>query len=192
MLYRKSAGFRPLVIMGLGAMILAVFCLLPGCGSDSTTKGTASAKKERSAKSPGDTGTRMITSLLSDKEGNAPQVPTLDNLPDNISREELESKIKAAEQAMLDPKRELVTGLTLEQMNTQIEAAKQATLDPKREVVPGLTMGQINAKIMEAQKRPANIASGFTQEQIKAKVAEAKQMQDAKGQRPEQVFPSAK
>jgi hypothetical protein len=189
-LSRNRPWLTFLVIVTLGTLMF----LLPGCGSDSTPKGAASAKKAQPAKSPGDKGTQMITTLLSGKEGDAPPIPTLDKLPGNLTREQLESNIKATEQAMRDPKREVVPGLTLEQMEANIEAAKRASLDPKREVVPGLTLEQINANIMEAQKRsaPANVLSGFTEEQMKAKLAEAKQLQDAKGQRPEQAFPSAK
>jgi hypothetical protein len=165
--------------------------LLLGCGSDSTPKGAATAKKEQPAKSPGDKGTRTITSLLSDKEGNAPQLQVLDKLPVDLTPEEIEARRKAAEQTMLDPKYELFRGLTMEQVEAKREAARRAMDSKKFETFPGLTQEQYNAKLMEAQKRPApaKILLGLTEEQVKAKAAEAKQAQDAKGQRPEQVFP---
>ena len=133
----------------------------------------------------------MITPLLSNKEGNAPQSQVLDRLPLDLTPEEIEAKRKVAEQNMLDPKYELFRGLTMEQMEAKREAARRIMDSKKFEIFPGLTQEQYNAKLMEEQKRRASTETlfGFTEEQMKAKAAEAKQAQDAKGQRPEQLFP---
>jgi hypothetical protein len=173
-----------LIFVGLGALLF----LLPGCGSDSNTKGAASGKKEKSAKS--DTTMRTITPLLSDKGGADSPLPRVDSLPGLGSPEEIEARRKAAEQAMLDPKLEVLPGLTLEQYEAKKEAAR-ASFDPKREILPGLSHEQVEAKMREALKNPPQkeLFSGLTEEQFKAKAAQAKQLQDAKSVRPEQMFP---
>ncbi len=166
-------------------MVLSILCLLPGCGSDSTPK---EAKKEKTAKGAGVKDMRTITSLLTDKEGKTPQVQQSEGNPFNLTLEEMEAKRKAAEKAMLDPKREVFQGLTVEQLDAKKEAARR--VDPKREVFPGMTLDQYNAKLIEGQQRQASneILPGITMEQMKAKAAEAKQHQEAQGKSPEQVF----
>ena len=62
---------------------------------------------------------RTITSLLSDKEGTAPQLQNLIGIPGNMIPEEIEARRKAAEETMRDPKREVFPGLTLEQAGGQ-------------------------------------------------------------------------
>jgi hypothetical protein len=60
-LSRNRPWLKFVVLVTLGTMMF----LFLGCGSDSTPKGAATAKKEKPAKSPVDKEMRTITSLLS-------------------------------------------------------------------------------------------------------------------------------
>lgn len=185
---KTGFGLRRLMIPCLGIALVSMLCLLPGCGSDNAGKGAAEVKKEKSAKDTKAKDMRTITTLLTDKEKTAPPEPNVAVLPGNMSREEIEAKRKATEQAMQDPKRQVVPGVTLENLEAKKEAAK--AIDPKREVLPGMTLEQFNAKLLEEQKRSSSAnLFGLTQEQVRAKTAEAKQSQEGRNLSPDQAFP---
>jgi hypothetical protein len=193
MLYGKSAWFRHLAIIGLGAMILSMFCLLPGCGSDSTPKGAASAKKEKSGKSDG--AVKAITPLLFDKEavGTEPPLPPSGKHPLSLSAEEIEAKRREAAERLekLDPKREIIAGMNLEQLNAKLEQERAKKPNPNLEAFPGLTQGQLETKREEAAKRSAmrsEVLPGLTAEQAKAGAEQADQRQKAMGLNREQMF----
>jgi hypothetical protein len=178
MLYIKSSWFRHLVIIGLGAMVLSMFCLLPGCGSDSTPKGAASAKKEKAGKSVQDKDMKSITSLLSPNEG-ASQLQHVDNIPGMPSPEEIEAKKKAGAEwwDKQDAKYEMLPGLTKEQLEAKLEAARAKKPDPNVQLLPGLTQRQVDANLMAARQRPplsGELVPGLSEEQAKAKLDQAR------------------
>jgi hypothetical protein len=189
-LARKGGRLGFLVLVALGAMIL----LLSGCGSESTPKVAATGKKEKAA--PKGMDIKTITPLLSDKGGGTgPTLPQVDKLPGMPPPEELEAKRAAAAAAYekLDPKRQVLPGLTKEQLEAKIEAERAKRSNPKREILPGLTAEQLDAKLKAQRERPATpmqVLPGLTQEQVKAKAAQARQIQETtKGTRPEHVLP---
>jgi hypothetical protein len=193
MLYRKSAWFRQSVIIGLGAMILSMFCLLPGCGSDSAPKSVASAKKGKPAKSG--EAVKAITPLLFDKEvvGTEPPLQPGAKHPLSLTPEEVAAlrREAAARVQKLDPKREIISGLTLEQLNTKLEAERAKKPNPNLAAFPGLTQGQLEAKREEAAKRGltrGEVLPGLTAEQAQAGAEQARQRQEARGSTPAQVF----
>jgi hypothetical protein len=191
MFYRESAWLRHLVIISLGAMIFSMLCLFPGCGSDSSPKGAASAKKE---KPKSDGAVKAITPLLLDKEvGTAPPLQPGQKHPLSLTPEEIEAKRReaAARLEKLDPKREIIAGITLEQWNAKLEAERAKKPNPNLEPFPGLTQRQLESKREEAAKRAATrseVLPGLTAEQAKAGAEQAKQRQEAMGSSPGQVF----
>ena len=93
-LFRKRIWLRILVLAGLGAMVLTVLCLLPGCGSDSTPGGAVKGKNAKTA-GAGAKKSAVVSSLLTDKEGMDPgarkiakqpqaQTAAYDNLDPNL------------------------------------------------------------------------------------------------------------
>jgi hypothetical protein len=176
------------VLAGLGMMIF----LLSSCGSDSASKDAASRKKEKAVKS-GST-IQTVTPLLSPKEGGTtPALQQSDKISGMPPREELEAKRAAAARAYekLDPKSEVLPGLTKEQLEAKIAAERAKKPDPARKILPGLTQEQLDAKLKahrELPSTPVEILTGLTEEQAKAKAAQARQMQETKSARPEQVF----
>jgi len=191
-LSKKVVRLGFLVLVGLGTMIF----LLSGCGSDSTPKGAAPAKKEKAAQKGMDV--KSITPLLTDKGGGPgpllPQVDKLDKIPGLPPLEDLEAKRAAAAAAYekLDPKKEVLKGLTKEQLEKKLEAERAKRPDPKQQIFPGLTREQMDAKLKaqrELPAKPMEVFPGLTPEQLKAKAAQARQMQETKSTRPEHVFP---
>lgn len=171
-----------------------IFFLLSGCGSDSTPKGSAGGKKEKVSQSG--SAMKTVTPMLIPKEGGtAPKLPQLEKMPEGFpSPEELEAKRAEAARAYhkLDPKAEVIPGLTKEQLEAKIEAQRAKKPDPTRAILPGLTPAQLDAKLKAYRERPTppGPIHGLTQEQVNNKAAQERQMQEMESHRPEQMFPN--
>jgi hypothetical protein len=185
----KRARLEFLVLAGLGMIIF----LLSGCGSDSTPGHVASGKTEKAAKT--DVNMQTVKPLLVPKEsGTAPTIPQLSTIPGMPPLEELDAKRKAAARAYekLDPKSEVLPGLTKKQLEAKFATERARRPDSTQEIFPGLTQGQFYTKLKAHRERPSTpveIFPGLTEEQSKAEAARARQMQDAKSVHPEQVVP---
>ena len=131
---QKGARLGFWVLAGLGMMIF----LLSGCGSDSTPKDAASGKKEKAVKS----GLTMqaVTPLLSPKEGGtAPPLPQLDKISGVPTPEEVGGQESGGRRACekLDPKTDVLPGLTKEQLEAKIAAERAKKPDPERKSFRG-------------------------------------------------------
>jgi hypothetical protein len=186
----RSFWLRLLVPVGLGAMMLAVFCLLPGCGSESPPK------KEKAAKSSGGKKMDTVLPMLVDKPeagtGQAKGLQTFDKVPGMPTEEEFKAKAAKARSdwERRSPKMEILPGITQEQIDAKLAESRKR--NPKLEVLPGLTQEQAEAKLAEARKRAPSkveIAPGVTEEHLKQKADQARQRQEVEGLRPEQVLP---
>jgi hypothetical protein len=185
----KEARLGFLILAALGMLIF----LLSGCGSDSTPKDAASGKKAKADKSG--VTMRAVTPLLSPNAGGtAPPIPQLEKIPGLPSMEELEAKRTEAKKAYekLDPKQEVLPGLTKEQLEAKIAAQRAKKVDPTQQILPGLTMEQLDAKRKEFRERPSTpgkVVHGLSEAQVKAKVDQERQMQEREHRRPEDMFP---
>ena len=187
---QKEARLGLLVLAGLGMMIF----LLSGCGSDNTPKRAASAKEEKAAKS----GSTMQTKepLFTPKKGGiAPPLGRYDNVPGMpFQGKELEEKRAAAERAYekLDPKQLVFPGITKEQLEAKLKAERGKKPDPDRAIFPGLSPKQLDAKLNEQRKRGLEqvpIFPGLTEAQMRINAAQARQTQETKSSRIDNVFP---
>jgi hypothetical protein len=171
---RKHICSKLLLFVGLGAMVLMVMGLLPGCGSDSTPGGSVKGKNAKQDVSAESVKLAAPMEVLIDQKGTVagkvkkqPDVKRIEVVP-QMSMEELGAKI-AANAAMHDPKRMEPYpggGITHEEMKAKI-AANAAMHDPKRmDPYPG---------------------GGITHEEMKAKIAANAAMHD-----PKLMYPRAK
>ncbi len=136
-LSRKCRWLRTLIPVGLGAMVLSVLFLLPGCGSDSNSGGSLKGKNEKTIASGKATKMQGVNQLLTDKQGEMGKVAhksdsqCLEVFP-GITQAELEAKV-AADRARIDPKHNEAfpgSGMTVAEMEAKV-AAHRANSDPR-------------------------------------------------------------
>ncbi|MEW6658125.1 MAG: hypothetical protein AB1424_05665, partial [Thermodesulfobacteriota bacterium] len=113
--YMKRRDLKILLPVGIGAMALTLFFLLPGCGSESNTGGTAKVKPPKITKKSGNTklpsGSSLVMELEKpDSAGMAkakrdPKLMQAEAFPGaGITMEQLQAKI-AADRAKNDPRK---------------------------------------------------------------------------------------
>ena len=122
---RKHICLRIPVLIGLGAMGLLVFGLLPGCGSDSTPAGVVKT-------GPGEKA--LVKKALVKKQPDSKHIEVFPG----VTLEEVEATMAASR---TNPPREVFPGVTLEEVEAKMAASR--TNQPK-EVFPGLTQGKRN------------------------------------------------
>ncbi|MHB8067649.1 MAG: hypothetical protein ACYDIC_07090 [Desulfobaccales bacterium] len=151
----KRMGLKTLAIVGLGAMMVTCFSLLPGCGSESDTGksvkaksasepvGSAKAKKEKTAATSA-AGQQAIMPLIIDEEGSGPgkmpkakpNSPQPGEVLPGLSREQAEAMVKAS-RTPVDPKTaktmEILPGVTKEEWDSK---ASRTRVPEKGEALP--------------------------------------------------------
>ena len=147
--YRSRIGLRFLVIVGLGAMVVTVFPLLSGCGSDSTPGGSVKGKNAPTAAKSGATKMQMGSPLLVREVGADPEKMGLvqkrsDSKPiemfSGMSLEELEAKAAAERKKYNSPDTEILPGITKKEVEAKL--ASQKNIGPKvSEIFPGYDRG---------------------------------------------------
>jgi hypothetical protein len=156
-LSHKHICLRILVLVGLGAMVLAVLGILPGCGSDSTPAGGVKGKKAPTATKSGAMKPQAVAPLLSDREETGPGKKALVKKPPDskdievfpgVTLAEVEAKIAASQP---NPTQEVFPGLTLAEFKAKIAASQP---NPPQEVFPGLTQEELDAKVRAAWQKP--------------------------------------
>jgi hypothetical protein len=162
-LLRKRIWLRILVLAGLGAMVLTVLCLFPGCGSDSTPGGAVKGKNAKTAGAEGKKSS-AVTSLLTDKEGMDPGAKKMAKQPPDSQQNEVSPP-----------------GMTLEELKarTAAQTAAYYNRDPNLiQVAPGMTLKQLQDKTA-AQTAHYNrdpnliqVAPGMTLKQLQDRTAE--------------------
>jgi hypothetical protein len=181
-LSRKRMSLRVLFFVGIGAMILTVFCLLPGCGSDSKPGSSVAGKEEKSSKStkPGKSqGVMPLVLEEKTKSGNLGQAPKassqrIEVLP-GMTQAELEAK---AAESLVEMKKAaktrgpIVGGMTQEQLEAKY-AESQKMLHSKGggEIFPGITQKELEEMASKGHVRQSTsveILPGATQKQVDA------------------------
>ena len=135
-LSRKRLWLRTMVLAGLGALVLTVLCLLPGCGSDSTPGGAVKGKNAKAA-GAGAKKSAAVTPLLTDKEGMDPGARKIAKQPPDSQQNEVSPP-----------------GMTLEELKakTAEQTAAYYNRDPNLiEVSPGMTLRQVKANAAREQ-----------------------------------------
>ena len=162
-LFRNRIWLRILVLAGLGAMVLTVLCLLPGCGSDSTPGGSVKGENAKTA-GLGAKKSVAVTPLLIDKDETGPgKMGTIKQQPKSnfvepipgVTQEKLEARAAADRKILESPDTEVFPGVTQAQLEARLAADKKS-FDPKTaEVFPGMTQAQLEAQNAK-QKVPDN------------------------------------
>lgn len=152
---RKRICSRLLVLVGLAAMILTCFCLLPGCGSDNKSQ-AISGKKEKTAAS----STAMKSQAV---------------LPMQNLGEVSKGNVK---KEPLSPDTELAPGLTVREVEKREEANRKRAENPNYEVIKGINKKELDNKLAAEQKRQEStnsvnleILPGITKKDLDARMA---------------------
>ena len=153
-LFRKRTWLRILVLAGLGAMVLTVLCLLPGCGSDSTPGGAVKGKDAKAGTSPKPQKMQGPISLMVGEEETAPgKMGKIKHQPEStvvepipgVTQEELEARAAADRKIIVSPDTEVFPGMTQREMEAR--RAADAGYDPETaEVFPGMTQTEMEAR----------------------------------------------
>ena len=126
---RKLIWLRLLVLVGLGAMVLAIFCILPGCGSDSNPGGAVKGKDEKTAKSSVKVIPRREILLYK------------------------ESKVKEYPTGSGSPRIEVLPGVTQGELDARGAVDRKKFDSPRIKVLPGVTQGELDAR-QAAERNP--------------------------------------
>jgi len=178
-LFRKRIWLRILVLAGLGAMVLTVLCLFPGCGSDSTPEGSVKGKNAQTATSPKPQKMPGPISLLGDKEETGPgKMGKIQQQPESnfvepipgVTQEELEARAAADRKILDSPDTEVFPGMTQAELEARLAA--DTGFDPKTaEVFPGMTQAELEVRLAadtSFDPKTAEVFPGMTQAQLEA------------------------
>jgi hypothetical protein len=153
-LFRKRIWLRILGLAGLGAMVLTVLCLLPGCGSDSIPEGSVKGKNAKTATKSKLKKMQEPISLLADKyETGSGKMGKIKHKPESnfvepipgVTQEELDVRAAADRKILESPDTEVFPGMTQAELEARLAA--DSSFDPKTaEVFPGMTQVQLDAK----------------------------------------------
>jgi hypothetical protein len=156
-LSQKHICLRILVLVSLGSMVLAVFGLLPGCGSDSTPSGVVKGKNAPTATKSGTMKPQAVAPLFSDQEETgAGKKALVKKQPDSkhievfpgVTQEEVEAEMAANR---TNPPQEVFPGVTLEEVEAEMAANRT---NPPKEVFPGVTLEELGATVQAAGQKP--------------------------------------
>jgi hypothetical protein len=166
-LSRNRPWLTFLVLVTLGTMIL--FFL--GCGSGSTP---GSGKKEKAAKSSA--GSTPAASLLTGKEGSAPQEVQANRGSQRIevvpgfTQEELNAKHAEQRKKFAGANIEVAPGLTQKELESRHAEQRKKFLAPDMEVSPGVTQAELEARHGEQRKKFAAASDVINKEELNAKM----------------------
>lgn len=178
-LARRVVCLRATSFFGLGA-ILAMLCLLCGCGSDSKPAGSVSGKKEKSAQSSKAPGALNLMVDKNTGSGNVKKAPVASDVEiqpgAGVTVREVIEWADAARKRTESPTYEVLPGLTREKLEA-IEAAEQKrqAQSPKREVLPGLTREDLEARAAADRKMTesptSEVLPGITRGELETRIA---------------------
>jgi len=150
---RKRIGARLLVGVGLGAMVLTVLGLFPGCGSDSTPGAAVKGKSDKPAASAKAVKPQGSVALLVDQGGavsgkvkQQPNPQLMEVFP-GVTREVLEAKLAESRKKHRSMRQEVFPGITQEDLDARISASRQKHRSMRQEVFPGVTQEDLDARI---------------------------------------------
>jgi hypothetical protein len=173
----KVTCLRARGLLGLGVM-LSIFCLLLGCGSDSKQSGSLSAKKEKTAKSSNAPGT--VNMMVNNNNGpgkinKEPIARDVEVYPGaGVTAQEAEERVAADRQRTESPTFEALPGVTRGELDARIAANRKRSESPTVEVLPGITRGELDARIAANRKRSESpnyeVLPGITKDQLDARI----------------------
>ncbi len=172
---KNGFWLKPLLITCLGAMVLSILCLLPGCGSEG-------GKKDKTAASA--KGVKPLTKMpLTNFNGGTvkrePLPPTTEVYPGLTVREVEERMVEARKRAEA-PDYQVFPGITKSELDAKI-SAQQRTAPEKTEIFPGLTKQELDARMAAHLSRSGNdgLPAGITKEELNAKLEEDRQRRES-------------
>jgi hypothetical protein len=176
-LTRKPKALRNLILSSLGALVLIIFFLLLGCGSDSKP-----AKNEKAAASTVANKQSLARLVIGDKQTSPGEGGKVKKEPESqlikifpgVTREDIEVRARAAQKEFEKPTTEIFPGITRKEVEARIEASPKE-LPPDAEIIPGITRKEIEARLAaEGQARDSRmreVIPGVTLEELNAKRA---------------------
>lgn len=169
-----------LVLVGLGAMMVTCFCLLPGCGSDS--KPTNVKNEKAVATSPKKPNSQAVMPLLGQKVLLKEPKVSLNSEGKpvflGVTREEMEAKVAADRKKFESTSGlEFFPGVTREEMEAKVAADREKFKSKTGlEVFPGVTLEQLEAKVSADYSKPfpksTEVFPGVTMEGMKSKISQ--------------------
>ena len=187
---RKLTRLRIMVLIGLGAMVLLVFGLLPGCGSDSKPAGAVARKNEKAAKK-----SSMPVPVMFVKEGIVIELDKKagDNsgsvsrrivvAAPGVTPEQLQANLEETRKLLQSPGYEVMPGFTKEMAQSKLEEAWKLRDSASSEVMPAVSKETVEAKLAESRKVTESsgyeVLPGLTQEKLEARLEESRKLRES-------------
>lgn len=164
-------GRRIFTVVALGAIFLAIVCVLSGCGSDNSSPSTTTKKKIAVKELPGPKGPGKLANAP-----NGGMDLLMSDLAPGLTADDLRAKEKEALQAMSDPNFEVLPGMTVAKLKAKETDALRKLNALNFEALPGVTMAELKAKqaaALQNMSLKSEVLPGMTMVELKAKESEA-------------------
>jgi hypothetical protein len=154
-LFRKRIWLRTLVLAGLGAMVVTVLYLFPGCSSDSTPGEAVKRKNAKIATRPTLKKMQARVSLLVDKEETIPgKIGKIKHHPESnfveaipgVTQEELGDRASADRKVLELPDTEVFPGMTQAELEAMLAKDNTSFYPETAEVFPNMTQARLDAQ----------------------------------------------
>jgi hypothetical protein len=157
--YRSPISLRFLVLVGLGAMVVIVFPLLSGCGSDSTPGGSVKMKNAPAATKSAATKMQMGSPMFVGERGADP------------------GKMGLVQKQSYSEPIEMFSGMSMKEVKEKAAAERKKYNSPDTEIFPGMTKKEVEAKLSSQENiglKVSELVPGLTEEGLEANMAAAR------------------